>query len=438
MPPWVLAGVVARRRRSRAAGLVDPGPRRTASARPSRASHGDPARSASSIARSIARPSQASPPRRAATTAPRRAAAHAIVPASPASATDSSSRRALTTSPAARWSSPRATGAGASSEPRRVARPQDRLPDEPAAQGPDPVGRRHRDRVEPGGDALPLAPRGVRRARRPEHGLGADVAVDRGRPAAVVARPAGRREGDPRVVALDGGRDRVHPSGALGRRETLALAAEQPSDRHPVLGAAVRPQRLGERPVRLEDVARARVPGPRPGLADLLDQHPVEVLAQDLVVAEGAVVVLDGHGEHAAARELVEQRAAPRRVAQPVAHGPGQPAEDAGVDEEPAQVLGQPEQHVLRQVLAQEPAARLGAGEDPSPLVRATARGSRGGTAAGPRPSPRCGARAPRGRPAARGRGRCRGTAARPPTRGTGGRPARARGARPTPAAAAG
>ena len=148
-------------------------------------------------------------------------------------------------------------------------------------------------RVQPGGDPLPLAARGVRGPRRPERGLGANVAVDRRRPAAVVARPAGGGQGHPRVVALDGRRHGVHPAALLGRREPLALPAEQPPDGVPVLGAAVRPQRLGQRAVGLEHRTRLRVPRAGLGLADRLDQHPVEVLAQDLVVAEGVVVVLD-------------------------------------------------------------------------------------------------------------------------------------------------
>ena len=109
----------------------------------------------------------------------------------------------------------------------------------------------------------------------------------------------------------------------------------------------------------------------RPGLrlADGLDQHPVEVLAEDLVVAERVVGVLDGDREHAPPGELVEQRAAARRSAQPIAQRPRQPAQHAGVDEELAQVLGQPEQHVLGEVLAQQPAAHLGPAQHPPPLV---------------------------------------------------------------------
>ena len=61
--------------------------------------------------------------------------------------------------------------------------------------------------------------------------------------------------------------------------------------------------------------------------------------------------------------------------AQPIAQRPRQPAQHAGVDEELAQVLGQPEQHVLGEVLAQQPAAHLGPAEHPPPLVGGPAAG---------------------------------------------------------------
>ena len=87
------------------------------------------------------------------------------------------------------------------------------------------------------------------------------------------------------------------------------------------------------------------------------------------MVAEGVLGVLDRDREHAPARQLVEQRAAARRPPQAIAQRPRQPAQHARVDEELAQVLRQPGQHVLGEVLAQQPAAHLGAAEDPPPLV---------------------------------------------------------------------
>ena len=306
---------------------------------------------------------------------PSRAAAQATGPASPASAAASRIRWAVATSPAARCSRPRATGRRRVVEPRGVARAQHGLADEPRPQRPDRVGGGHRDRVQPRGDPLPLASRRVRRPRRPERRLGTDVAVDRRGPAAVVARPAGRGQRDPRVVALDGRRHGVDPAALLGRGEPLALPAEQPPDRVPVLGAAVGAQRLGERALGLEHRARLRVPVAGRGLADRLDQHPVEVLAQDLVVAERVLAVLHRHREHAAAGQLVQQRAAARRPPQAIAQRPRQPAQHAGVDEELAQVLGQPEQHVLGEVLAQQPAAHLGPAQHAPPLVGGPAAG---------------------------------------------------------------
>ena len=94
------------------------------------------------------------------------------------------------------------------------------------------------------------------------------------------------------------------------------------------------------------------------------------------MVAEGIVGVLDRHGEHAPAGELIEQRPAAGGAAQLVAQRPRQAAQHAGVHEELAEVLAQPEQHVLGQVLPQQPTAHLGAAEHAAALVgRATARG---------------------------------------------------------------
>ena len=95
---------------------------------PSRASHGAPARSASSTARSNARASHGSP---ASTRGDGRAQAvrrpPANGPASPRSAASSSRRLASATSPAARASSPRATGPGQVVVMRgRAPRPPDR------------------------------------------------------------------------------------------------------------------------------------------------------------------------------------------------------------------------------------------------------------------------------------------------------------------------
>ena len=254
-------------------------------------------------------------------------------------------------------------------EPRRVAGTEHGFADEAGPQGTDRVRRGHGHRVEPGGDPLPLPARRVGGTRRPERGLGADVPVDGRRPAAIVAGPARGGQRDPGVVALDRGRHGVDPGRLLRGGQALALAAEQPPHGVPVLRAAVGAQRLGQGPVGFEHLARPRVPYPGLGLAERLDQHPVEVLAQDLVVAEGLVVVLHRDGEHAAARQLVEEDAAARGPPQAIAQRPRQPPQDAGVEQERAQVLAQPDEHVLGEVLAQEAPAHLGAAQQPPALV---------------------------------------------------------------------
>ena len=111
------------------------------------------------------------------------------------------------------------------------------------------------------------------------------------------------------------------------------------------------------------------------GLADLLDEHPVEVLAEHLVVAVGVAAVLDRDGEHAAPGQLVEERAAAGRAPEPVAQRSRQPAQDAGVDQEPAELHGQTDHHVLGEVLAQQPAAAPGAAQHAAALLGGPAAG---------------------------------------------------------------
>ena len=87
------------------------------------------------------------------------------------------------------------------------------------------------------------------------------------------------------------------------------------------------------------------------------------------------------------------------------------------------QLDGQPDHHVLGQVLAQQASAARRDHPGPGVAPRRTGRGWPGGTAGGRRPIPPSAARARRGPPAARGRGRRRGRAAPPPRRGSAGRP---------------
>ena len=142
------------------------------------------------------------------------------------------------------------------------------VPHEPGAQRPERIRRRQRRGVQPRGEGDPLRPRGLCRARGPEARLRVGVGRERGRPPAVVSRPPRGRQRDPRVVALDGGRQLLDPAALAARRQPLALAAQQPPHGGPVLRAGVRAQRLGVGTLVLEQPAGPAVPRARRRLAD--------------------------------------------------------------------------------------------------------------------------------------------------------------------------
>ena len=88
------------------------------------------------------------------------------------------------------------------------------------------------------------------------------------------------------------------------------------------------------------------------------------------MVAVRLVGLVELDREDLAAVELGQERGAPPPVEQPVAERTGQPAEDARLDEEVAQLLGQVGHHVPRQVLADQAAAGADRGQDPAALLR--------------------------------------------------------------------
>ena len=249
----------------------------------------------------------------------------------------------------------------------RAPRPPDREPARRAGRPRHPRSAGRTGRSRPPGPAAPgeghrrpapartPPPRGHRRRAPP--------------PPAVVAGPACSRQRHPRVVALDGRRERLDPAAGIARRQPLALATEQAPDLGPVLSPAVGAQGLGQGAVASSSRPAAAWRSLRRGLADLLHEHPVEVLAEHLVVAVCVAAILDRDGEHAAAGELVQERAAAGRAPEPVAQAAGQPAQDAGVHEEPAELHRQPDHHVLGEVLAQQPAAAPGAAQHPAALL---------------------------------------------------------------------
>ena len=261
----------------------------------------------------------------------------------------------------------------------------------PARRAPDDVGRRHGPGIQPGRE------RAAARRGAPPPPAPARARPRRGRTPRA-PRPSGRRcaPGGPRP-ARPTGRGARWPAGSSSIQRPSRLAAsrspspaEQPPDARPSPRRGSRPAAprrsapasSSSRPARAVAVAGR-------GLADLLDQHPVEVLAQDLVVAVRVAAVLDRDGEHAAPRQLVEERAAPPGAAEPVAQA--------------ARTGGRARRCRARNVwssVGQPDHARSGRGtraaagrtipgrRGPAAAPRRTGRGSRGGTAGGPAAQP--------------------------------------------------
>ena len=255
----------------------------------------------------------------------------------------------------------------------RVAGEAHRLTHDAGAEDPRPVARRaRRPGLEPCPERLALAMADERDRRRPEAALGPAERVERVRPAAFRPRPPGGRQLEPRLVADDRRRQALEP-GRRGIGQSRALSAQQPANRGPVLGSAVRAQRLRGRLGLLE-----QRPGPGVAVAGRLlphpvDEHPVEERPEDLVVAVRLVGLVELDREDLAPVQLAEERRAAAPAEQLVAERPRQPAQHARLDEELAELLGQVGQDVPRQVLADEPAAGPDRGEDPAPLVRGLA-----------------------------------------------------------------
>jgi hypothetical protein len=230
------------------------------------------------------------------------------------------------------------------------------------AHGAAPVRTRRRERVEPGGDRESLAAAGHAGLARAEERLGAPVRVHGLRPPALGPVPARGCQDEPRILDQQRRGKGVHP-GALASRQALSVVVEEPVDRGPLLRTAERGDCLGDRAIGLQQLAGPAGARPGAGLADQLDEHPLEVAPKDFVVAVRALVV-DRNREDAAPLQLLEELPAALAAQQAVAQGAGKAAQDAGPDQELAEVLGELGHDVGGEVLAHDSRARPEAGKE--------------------------------------------------------------------------
>ena len=243
-----------------------------------------------------------------------------------------------------------------------------RLPDEAGAQDPGPVRRRDRHGVEPGREREPFAATCGPSRGRTKCRFGPGKRLKRDGPTALRACTASGGKREPGAVPHEGRRQQLQPQ-AGAARDLLAAIPDEARDGRPILCPAVANERLRERATPLEQARGALVANSRLGLADLLDEHAIEVRAQDLVIPVRALALVDHHGEQLATGQFLQEQRAPPPVQQLVAQVAGQPDQDARVDEEPAQLIGELREDVPCQVLAQEPRAGPDPAEDPPALI---------------------------------------------------------------------
>ena len=137
----------------------------------------------------------------------------------------------------------------------------------------------------------------------------------------------------------------------------------------PILRPAVADECLGQGAAALQEARGALVSPARLRLADLLDQHPVEVRAEHLVIAIRPLALVDDHREQLSAGQFLEQEGAPPPIEQLVAQVAGEAHQDARVHEEATQVVGQLREDVAGEVVAQQTSAGANSAEDPASLV---------------------------------------------------------------------
>ena len=267
-------------------------------------------------------------------------------------------------------------GRGAGRHPARCRRcpARERVARHRGPQPARPLAAGSRMGVEPGRERDPLASAGGSRIAGPEERLRARIRLEPLGPAPLGAMASGGGERQPGILDEESGRKAVDPC-PVARDQPRPVMVQEPVNGGPVLGATEGRECLRERAVGHEELAGPAGLRPRALLAGLRDEHRLEVAPEDLVIAERSLVI-ERDREDASALQLLEQRPAARPGQERVAEGPAQAAQDAGPDQEVAELVGQLRDDVSREVVAHEPGAGTEARQDPQPLVaRLAARG---------------------------------------------------------------
>ena len=250
-------------------------------------------------------------------------------------------------------------------EPRRLTAGGPRVAHRRGAEQSERVEGGRRVRFDPGLECDPLAAAELDCGRPAGAALGRAVRLDRRVEAGDRALLARHRQLQPCIHAQDRRRDDVEPH-RPAIDDLVPVASEQPLDLVPGLRTAVRVERVRQHRLGFEQLACTTEPVSCVALAQPLDERRLQLRAQRLVVAVGAVVELVG--EELPLFELAQQASRAGSSEQVVAELARERRQHARVDEEVAQLGFEAFQDVAREVLARNAPALAERVEDAPPL----------------------------------------------------------------------
>ncbi len=210
------------------------------------------------------------------------------------------------------------------------------------------------------------------RSHRSEGVLGGAVPADGVADPAAGEVAAGLGEEQPGVAGDDAPGQHLDPRPRL-RPHHLPPVPQQPPDGLVVAGPGVGPDGVGVGGRVLQHLPRPAVAGRRLRFPHLGLEDRLQVRPQHLVIAEAAVV--EGDQQELAGLDLLQQLLAAGAPEEGVTEGSVQAGEDARVEQEPAQLVGQLLQDVLGQVLPNQ----AGPGGQGAQRLPAAGRGLAGG-----------------------------------------------------------
>jgi hypothetical protein len=103
----------------------------------------------------------------------------------------------------------------------------------------------------------------------------------------------------------------------------------------------------------------------------LVEETRAQHVGEEVVVPVPVPAIVERYDEEVRPVELLEHRLAARRAGDGIAQGTGEPVEDTGVQEEVANVVGLAVEHLLHEVVDDEPIVAGEARDEPTDVVAA-------------------------------------------------------------------